>query len=164
MAGVPQMQRQTSDYYMQAMNNGMAAVPAHLRGEMAPSPRSGSPAQYQMPVNGSAQRPPLTSNPSSGYNPPQILEPSAAPHGGQQHNGSATNSPHMGHAMGWQSPHNGLSANGQQPQYHYGDANGNYGVNTAAQMYYDQQRPHSTGPMDYNGQIRGQEMWAQHQS
>ena len=163
MAGVPQMQRQTSDYYMQAMNNGMAAVPAHLRGEMAPSPRSGSPAQYQMPVNGSGQRPPLTSNPSSGYNPPQILEPSAAPHG-QQHNGSATNSPHMGHAMGWQSPHNGLSANGQQPQYNYGDANGNYGVNPAAHMYYDQQRPHSTGPMDYNGQMRGQEMWAQHQS
>jgi hypothetical protein len=108
MNGVPQLQRGNSDYYMQAMNNGLAAVPAHLRPDMAPSPRSGSPAQYQMPVNPSAQRPPLTSNPSSGYNPPQILEPSAAPHGQQQH-GSATNSPHMGHAMGWQSPHGGLS-------------------------------------------------------
>lgn len=116
-----------------------------------------------MPVNPSAQRPPLTSNPSSGYNPPQILEPSAAPHGQQQH-GSATNSPHMGHAMGWQSPHGGLSANGQQQQYHYADANSNYGVNPAAQMYYEQQRPHSTGPMDYQNQMRGQEMWAQHQS
>jgi hypothetical protein len=31
-------------------------------------------------------------------------------------------------------------------------------------MYYEQQRPHSTGPMDYSNQMRGQEMWAQHQS
>ena len=164
MNGVPQLQRGNSDYYMQAMNNnGLAAMPAHIRHDMAPSPRSGSPAQYQMPVNTSAQRPPLTSNPSSGYNPPQILEPSAAPHGQQQH-GSATNSPHMSHTMGWQSPHAGLSANGQQQQYHYADANSNYGVNPAAQMYYEQQRPHSTGPMDYQNQMRGQEMWAQHQS
>lgn len=163
MAGVPQLQRQPSDYYMQAMNTGMAAVPAHLRGEMAPTSRSGSPAQYQMPVNGAAQRPPLTSNPSSGYNPPQILEPSAAPHG-QQHAGSATNSPHMGNAMGWQSPHAGLAANGQPAEYHYADANSNYGVNPAAQMYYQQQRPHSTGPLDYQNQLRAPEMWAQHQS
>lgn len=163
MAGVPQLQRQTSDYYMQAMNNGMAAVPSHLRNEMGPTSRSNSPAQYQMPVNGAAQRPPLTSNPSSGYNPPQILEPAATSHG-QQHTGSATNSPHMGQTMGWQSPHGGLTANGQPAEYQYADANGSYGVNPAAQMYYQQQRPHSTGPLDYQNQLRGQEMWAQHQS
>ena len=66
----------------------------------------------------------------------------------------------MGTAMGWQSPHSALSTNGQQ-EYAYADSNGNYAVNPAAQMYY-QQRPHSTGPMDYQ-QLRGQEMWTPHQ-
>jgi len=158
MAGVPSLSRSTSDYYMNAMTNGMA-VPAHLRGEMQGTPRSASPAQYQLPVNGQAQqRPPLTSNPSSSYNPPQILEPSA----NGQSNGSAHNSPHMGTSMGWQSPHSTMSTNGQQ-EYAYTDANGNYAVNSAAPMYY-QQRPHSTGPMDYPSMNAGQSMWSHHQS
>jgi hypothetical protein len=115
-----------------------------------------------MPANGQQQRPSLTSNPSSGYNPPQILEPT--PNNGQQSN-SGNNSPHIPNTMaGWQSPHNGLQGN-QQNDYAYPDPNNNYNVN-AAQMYtYQQQgvqRPHSTGPIDYN-QLRGQEMWAQHQ-
>lgn len=161
MAGVPQMQRQSSDYYMNAMSNGMAAaVPAHLRTEMQPTPRSASPAQYQMAVS-QAQRPPLTSNPSSGYNPPQILEPPAATNG--HHSGSANGSPHMGGALGWQSPHN-TAMNGQHQDYSYADANGNYAVNPAPQMYYQQPRPHSTGPIDYQNQMRGPDMWAHQQS
>lgn len=160
MNGVPSLQRQSSDFYINAMNGGMA-VPPHLRTEMQPSPRSQSPAQYQMPVNGQQQRPSLTSNPSSGYNPPQILEP---PANNGQPTGSGSNSPHMGNAMGWQSPHTGI-ANAQQPDYGYPDPNSAYNVNTA-QMYYQQpglQRPHSTGPLDYGNQMRGQEVWAQHQ-
>lgn len=165
MNGVPQLSRQTSDYYMNAMNGGMAAVPAHIRTEMNPATsRAPSPAQYHMSVGNQQQRPQLTSNPSgSGYNPPQILEPPTT--NGQQQSGSGNNSPHMNAALGgWQSPHNGMPAT-QQAEYTYADANGTYGVN-AAQMYYQQanvQRPHSTGPMDYHGPMRGQEMWAQHQ-
>lgn len=161
MNGVASLQRQPSDYYMNAMNGGMA-VPAHLRNGMNPSPRSQSPAQYPMPVNGQSQRPSLTSNPSSSYNPPQILEPPA--NNGNQQSSSGNNSPHMGATMGWQSPHNGINGNAQN-DYPYPDPNGGYSVN-AAQMYYPQQdvpRPHSTGPMNYHNGIRGQEMWAQHQ-
>lgn len=164
--GVPQLSRQTSDYYMNAINNGMAAVPAHMRGEMQPSPRSASPAQYQMQVNGQGPR----SNPAVGYNPPQILEPPTS-HNGQQQTNSGSNSPHLGAGMGWQSPHNGLPATSAAPpnEFAYPDPNNNYAVNpAAAQMYYQQQqqqqRPHSTGPMDYQNQIRGHEMWAQQQS
>ena len=65
--------------------------------------------------------------------------------------------------MGWQSPHSGLNGN-QQNEYGYPDSNNGYNVNP--QLYYQQggvQRPHSTGPMDYHNQMRGQEMWAQHQ-
>ena len=161
--GVPALQRQTSDYYMNAMNGGMA-VPPHLRNEMQPSPRPQSPAQYPMPTNGQQQRPSLTSNPSSGYNPPQILEPPT--NNGQQQSNSGNNSPHMaGTLPGWQSPHNGIGGN-HQNDYAYPDPNSGYNVNTA-QMYYQQQqgvqRPHSTGPLDYHNQLRGQEMWAQHQ-
>ncbi|KAF2163228.1 hypothetical protein M409DRAFT_26272 [Zasmidium cellare ATCC 36951] len=166
MNGVAQMQRQTSDYYMNAMNGGMAAVPAHIRTEMAPTSRAQSPAQYQLAVNGQQQqqqRPQLTSNPSSGYNPPQILEPPTA--NSQQQPASGNNSPHMNSSMGWQSPHNGLQPGQHATEYTYTDPNGNL-VN-AAPMYYQQssvQRPHSTGPMDHYQQIRGQEMWAaQHQ-
>ncbi|KAF2720180.1 hypothetical protein K431DRAFT_227124 [Polychaeton citri CBS 116435] len=170
MNGVAPMQRQQSDYYISAMQNGMAAVPAHLRGEMAPPSRSSSPAQYSMQaVNGQAsQRPSLTSNPSSGgYNPPQILEPPT--NNGQQQAGSSTNSPHIGASMGWQSPHNGMAA-GHAPQndYSYPDPNQQYPVN-AAQMYYNQPglqatgRPHSTGPLDYQNPLAGREMWTQHQ-
>jgi hypothetical protein len=162
MNGTPALQRQASDYYMNAMNGGMAAVPPHLRSGIQASPRSQSPAQYPLPTNGQQQRPSLTSNPSSGYNPPQILEPT--PNNGQQQTNSGGNSPHISNAMaGWQSPH-GLPGN-QQNDYAYPDPNNNYNVG-AAQMYtYQQQgvpRPHSTGPMDYT-QMRGQEMWAQHQ-
>lgn len=161
MNGVPGLQRQSSDYYINAMNGGMAAVPPHLRTEMQPSPRSQSPAQYQIPVNAQQQRPSLTSNPSSGYNPPQILEP---PTNNGQPTGSGSNSPHMGNALGWQSPHSGI-ANPPQTDYGYPDPNAGYNV-SAAQMYYQPQaipRPHSTGPMDYGNQMRGQEVWAQHQ-
>ena len=159
MNGVAGIQRNSSDYYMNAMNGGMA-VPPHLRPEMQPSPRSQSPAQYPMPVNGQQHRPSLTSNPSSsGYNPPQILEPTPA--NGQQTTASGSNSPHMAGSLGWQSPHNGINGN-QQNEYPYPDPNGGYNVN--AQMYYQQQsvpRPHSTGPMDYHNQMRGQEIWHQ---
>lgn len=161
MNGVPQLQRQASDYYMNAMNGGMA-VPPHMRGEIT-TPRSSSPAQhgqYPMPTNGhQSHRPSLTSNPSSGgYNPPQILEPPTA--NGQQQNGSGNNSPHIGASMGgWQSPHNGLGAN-QTTDYAYPDPNGQYNVNT--QMYYQPQRPHSTGPIEYQTPMNGREMWAQH--
>lgn len=162
MNGMPQLQRQPSDYYMNAMNGGMA-VPQHLRSEMQPSPRSQSPAQYPMPVNGQPQRPTLTSNPSSGYNPPQILEPPT--NNGQSQGGSGNNSPHLTSTMGWQSPHNGMNGQ-QQNEYSYPDPNQGYSNVTAPQMYYQQggvQRPHSTGPMDYGSQLRGHEMWAQHQ-
>lgn len=118
-----------------------------------------------MPANGQQQqqqRPSLTSNPSSGYNPPQILEPPAT--NGQHQTGSGNNSPHMGSAMGWQSPHSGINGQ-QQNDYAYPDPNGAY-ANVNTQLYYQQPgvpRPHSTGPMDYQQQLRGQEMWAQHQ-
>lgn len=162
MNGAPALQRQASDFYMSAMNGGMAAVPPHLRTGMQASPRSQSPAQYPMPANGQQQRPSLTSNPSSGYNPPQILEPT--PNNAQQQTNSGGNSPHISNNMaGWQSPHNGLTAN-QQNDYAYPDPNNNYNVNTQQMYSYQQQgvqRPHSTGPMDYHNQMRGQEMWAQ---
>lgn len=162
MNGLPAaLNRQGSDYYM-SMNGNMAAVPAHMRAGMQPSPRSQSPVQYPLPVNGQAQRPSLTSNPSSGYNPPQILEPPAT--NGQQQPGSGNNSPHMA-GMGWQSPHNGINGN-QSNDYSYPDPNTGYAVSAAPAMYYQQQtiqRPHSTGPMDYHNQMRGQEMWAHQQ-
>jgi hypothetical protein len=69
----------------------------------------------------------------------------------------------MAGTMGWQSPHNGINGT-QQNEFPYPDPNNGYSVN--APMYYQQQgvqRPHSTGPMDYHNQMRGQEMWAQHQ-
>ncbi|KAK5174013.1 uncharacterized protein LTR77_001093 [Saxophila tyrrhenica] len=162
MNGVASLQRQSSDYYMNAMSGGMAAVPPHMRPELQPSPRPQSPAQYQLPVNGQQQRPSLTSNPSSSYNPPQILEPPA--NNGQQQTGSGNNSPHMGNTLGWQSPHNAMAGN-QQHDYSYPDPHAGYPV-SAAQMYYQQQqgmqRPHSTGPMDYANQMRTQEVWQQH--
>jgi hypothetical protein len=162
MQGVPQLQRQNSDYYMAAMNGGMATnLPAHLRNELNPQSRSGSPAQYQLPSTSQAQRPPLTSNPSSGYNPPQILEPPAA---GNGQGGSGHNSPHMSAPMGWQSPHNPMAGNGQHQDYAFADTNGGYAVPPGQQMYY-QQRPHSTGPLDYQNQMGRQDMqWAQHHS
>jgi hypothetical protein len=165
MNGVPQMSRQASDLYMQAMNNpGMnpgiptaAQFQQHLRNEMQGSPRPQSPAQYPMPPNTAQQRPSLTSNPSSGYNPPQILEPPTT--NGQQ-SGSGGNSPHMSGTMGWQSPHNGIAS--QHNEYSYPDPNGQYAAN-GNNMYYQQpvQRPHSTGPMDYQ-HMRQPELW-QHQ-
>ena len=162
MNNMPQLPRQNSDFYMSALNGGMAVVPPHLRNEMQHTPRSQSPAQYQMSAvnqQSQQQRPTLTSNPSSGYNPPQILEPPTV--NGQHQNGSGNNSPHLSQAMGWQSPHTGMHGQ-QQNDYSYQDPTA---YNTA-QIYYQQHgghRPHSTGPMDYQQQMRGQEMWAQHQ-
>lgn len=165
MNGLQQLQRSTSDYYLNAMNSGMA-VPPHMRSELGQSTsRSGSPVQYAMPVNGTQQRPQLTSNPSSGYNPPQILEPPTT--NGQQQPTSGNNSPHLGAQMGgWQSPHAAMQ-NTQQSEYPaYPDPNQQYN-NVAAQLYYQQQnvqRPHSTGPMDYHQPpMRSQDVWAQHQ-
>ena len=164
MNGVPSLQRQSSDYYMNAMSGGMAAVPAHMRPELHSTSRPQSPAQYQMPVNGQQQRPSLTSQPSSSYNPPQILEPPT--NNGQQQGGSGSNSPHMSNNLGWQSPHHAMGAN-QQNEYAYPEPHSQYNAQ-AMQMYYQQQqqqqqvlqRPHSTGPLDYNNQIRPQEVWA----
>ncbi|RMY60712.1 hypothetical protein D0865_01390 [Hortaea werneckii] len=162
MAGVPQLQRQSSDYYLAAMQQSSmaAAVPSHMQREMGHS-RSNSPVYAMAAATQAPQRPPLTSNPSSGYNPPQILEPPTA--NGQQQPGSGNNSPHMSNGMGWQSPHSAV--NGQATsEYSYPDPNAGYGNVSAAHMYYQQSavpRPHSTGPMDYR-QIP-QEMWAQHQ-
>ncbi|KAI7250091.1 hypothetical protein KC335_g17309, partial [Hortaea werneckii] len=162
MAGVPQLQRQSSDYYLAAMQQSSmaAAVPSHMQREMGHS-RSNSPVYAMAAATQAPQRPPLTSNPSSGYNPPQILEPPTA--NGQQQPGSGNNSPHMSNGMGWQSPHSAV--NGQTTsEYSYPDPNSGYGNVSAAHMYYQQSavpRPHSTGPMDYR-QIP-QEMWAQHQ-
>ncbi|KXT16195.1 hypothetical protein AC579_908 [Pseudocercospora musae] len=170
--GMPQLQRQASDYYMNAMNGGMAAVPPHLRNEMQPSPRAQSPQQYAMPVSSNTpqSRPSLTSNPSSSAHLPQILEPPTT--NVQQQTGSGNNSPHLNNnnnnpMNGWQSPHPGMPANAPQTtDYTYPDPNNHYGVGNVntAQMYYQQQgvqRPHSTQPLDY--QHQGQPMWAQHQ-
>lgn len=167
MNGVPQLSRQQSDYYLNAMSNGMAAVPAHMRPEMQATSRSSTPVQYQMQVNGQASRAPLTSQTSAGYNPPQILEPPT--HNAQQST-SGNNSPHLAATMAWQSPQNGMTATSaaQSNEYAYPDPNNTYAVNPAAQMYYQQQqqqsRPHSTGPMDYQNQMRGHELWTQQQS
>ncbi|KAK0934579.1 hypothetical protein LTR29_013845 [Friedmanniomyces endolithicus] len=162
--GMPQLSRQSSDLYMQVLNNGGIPVAAqfqqHLRNEMQGSPRPQSPAQYPMPPSTAPHRPSLTSNPSSGYNPPQILEPPTI--NGQHQNGSGGNSPHMSGSMGWPTPHHAMS-NGHHNDYSYPDPNGQYAAANTA-MYYQQQpvqRPHSTGPMDYP-QLRAQEMWAQH--
>ncbi|KAK5706273.1 hypothetical protein LTR97_001260 [Elasticomyces elasticus] len=163
--GLPAMSRQSSDLYMHVLHNGgvppvAAQFQQHLRNEMQGSPRPQSPAQYTLPPNTLATRPSLTSNPSSGYNPPQILEPPTT--NGHQ-SGSAGNSPHMSNAMGWQSPHQGMT-NGHHNDYSYPDPNSQYATANPA-MYYQQhaiQRPHSTGPMDYP-HLRAQEMWAQHQ-
>lgn len=167
MNGAPMQQRQASasDYYMSAMNPAAMGVPVHMRNGLQPSPRPQSPAhvQYPMPSSGSQGRPSLTSNPSTGYNPPHILEPPAT--NGQQQNTSGHNSPHMNGALGgWQSPHNGIGSN-QANEYTY-PTDVNNGGYTTAPMYYQQatvQRPHSTGPMDHYNPMRGQEMWAQQQ-
>lgn len=159
--GVPALSRQQSDYYLNAMNNSMAAVPAHIRGEMQGNSRSNSPVQYQL--NNQNQRGTLTSNPA--YNPPQILEP---PTNNGQQAASGNNSPHLAATMGWQSPQNGLTATtGGAPEgYSYPDPGTTYAVSPATQMYYQQhqQRPHSTGPIDYQNQLRGHELWTQQQS
>lgn len=169
MSGMPTLQRQPSDFYMNAMNGGMAAVPPHMRNEVQPSPRAQSPQQYPMPPNQGTpqQRPPLTSNPSGSYNgPPQILEPPTT--NGQQQAASGNNSPHINGAInGWQSPHNAMSAQHQTTDYGYPDANGyaSHNVN-ASHMYYQAptvSRPHSTGPVDYNNGGLRQEMWTQQQ-
>ena len=155
--GVPSLQRGSSDFYLNAINGGMQ-VPPHIRNDLQPSPRSHSPAQYPMPGNNQQHRPSLNSNPSSGYNPPTILEPT--PNNGQQVSNGGNNSPHLAGTLGWQSPHNGINGN-QQGEFPYADGNTGY-----PGLYYQQAgvpRPHSTGPIDYHNQLRGQEMWAQQQ-
>ena len=173
--GMPGLQRQPSanDFYMQAMQTGMAAqaVPPHLRGDMGQGPpsRTQSPVhQYPMGSSG-GQRPALTSNPSSGYNPPQILEPAPSnghPNGG----GSGGNSPHMSQAMGWgaASPHSGMHGANNGGEYTYPGAQAHFG-DVSSGMYYGQPqavpRPHSNGPLDYRsqGMVGGAELWAPHQ-
>jgi hypothetical protein len=163
MNGVPQLQRQASDYYLNAMSGGMAAVPAHLRNDMQQSTRPQSPAQYTMPVNQPQARPVLTSNPSANYNSRQGLEQPTT--NGQQQATNGNNSPHMNANIAWQPSHNGIPTT-QTTEYTYPDHTAYSVANVNAPMYYQQgnvQRPHSTGPIDHYGQMRGQEMWAQHQ-
>lgn len=161
---MPTLQRQTSDFYMNAMSGGMAAVPPHMRNEVQASPRAQSPQQYPMPVNNGTpqQRNPLTSITSGGYNaPPQIMEPPTT-----NETGSGNNSPHLnGNMHGWQSPHNGMGAGQHQTtEYAYPDANGYPSHNVNAMHTYYQapnvSRPHSTGPIDYSSGLR-QDVWTQ---
>ena len=167
MNGMPTLQRQPSDFYMNAMSSGMAAVPPHMRNEVQASPRAQSPQQYAMPVNGTPQqRNALASISSGGYNaPPQIMEPPAT-NGQQQQTGSGHNSPHLNGSMnGWQSPHNGMGAGQHQTtDYSYPDANGypSHNVNGLHNYYpaSNVPRPHSTGPVDYSSGLR-QDVWTQ---
>ncbi|KAF2853313.1 hypothetical protein T440DRAFT_516017 [Plenodomus tracheiphilus IPT5] len=156
---VPGMHRQTSDFaYAGNMN-----VPPHMRNEMPqPSPRASpalTPQSYASSVSGS--RPPITSHPSGGYGPPQILEPPTTANHNQSGTNSANGSPHMT-AMGWQSPSQqalpspGGADNGYvypEPQYQQQNS-----------MYYQNptlRRPTSTDPDHYNPnqQRMGNDMW-----
>ncbi|KAF2860650.1 hypothetical protein K470DRAFT_257659 [Piedraia hortae CBS 480.64] len=151
IGGLAQLQR-GNEFYLHPMSSSMA-VPHHIRAEVQPSPRSQSPAQYAMPEG--SQRQTLTSNPTSGYNPPHILEPSTSM---GQGTGSGHNSPHMSAQLGWQSPHSA-----GQTDFGYPDHNGQFGGVPPSIYYHQSPRAHSTGPMDYHTQLRGQEMWAQQQ-
>lgn len=160
--GMPGLQRQTSEYYMNAMNGGMT-MPHHMRNEMANhSPRPVSPANSQayLQVNGSRQS--LTSHPGA-YPLPNTLEPPTT--NGSSANGSVGGSPHVA-GSGWQSPAHQTMAGAQQPDYSYPDPNTQQYVQNAQNLYYqntNMRRPQGTESMDpYQAQRLGQEMWAQH--
>lgn len=151
MNGVPTLQRQSSDYYMNAINGGLT-MPPHMRNEMANhSPRSASPANSQtyIAVNGSRQ--PLTSHPTA-YPLPNTLEP---PTNNGSHSGSSGGSPHLA-GSGWQSPAHQSIAGAQQPDYSYPDPNTQQYVQNAQNLYYQNTNLHSS-------QRLGPDMWAQHQ-
>lgn len=164
MNGAPVLQRQSSDYYINAMNGGMS-MPPHLRNELQnPSPRSSSPAsQSYMSVNSNSGRPSLTSHPSNYHPLPTTLEPPTTNPPSQ--NGSVNGSPHLA-GNGWQSPAHQTIPGAQQPDYSYPDPNMQQYVQNAQNLYYQNagmRRPGSTDPMDAYQQRPGQEMWAQHQ-
>ena len=159
--GIPALQRQSSDYYMSAINGGMTnggmtnggmTMPPHMRNEMANhSPRSASPANSQayLPVNSS--RSSLTSHPTT-YPLPNTLEPPTA--NGSQ-NGSVNGSPHVT-GSGWQSPSHQTLAGAQQPDYSYPDPNTQQYVQNAQNLYYQNTNLHQPPRM-------GQDLWSQHQ-
>jgi len=149
--GVPGLQRQSSDYYLNAMSNGMT-MPPHMRNEMANhSPRSASPVSSHayMPVNGG--RHPLTSHPNP-YPLPNTLEPPTV--NGSQ-NGSVSGSPHL-QGNGWQSPSHQSLPGAQQPDYSYPDPNTQQYVQNAQNLYYQNTSMHQPSRM-------GPDLWAQHQ-
>ena len=148
---IPGLQRQSSDYYMNAMNGGMT-VPPHMRNEMANhSPRSASPANAQayMPVNGG--RHPLTSHPTT-YPLPNTLEPPTT--NGSQ-NGSVGSSPHIS-GNGWQSPNHQSLPGAAHPDYSYPDPNTQQYVQNAQNLYYQNTNMHQAPRI-------GQDMWVNNQ-
>lgn len=173
MHGVPGLQRQPSDYFLQsAINNGMnnglnntMNIPPHMRSEIAThSSRPASPANshYSMPSNGSGQRQHMTSHPTA-YPLPSTLEPPATNPPSQ--NGSVGGSPHIA-GSGWQSPAHQTHPGAQQTDYSYPDPNTQQYVQNAGNLYYNQQamrRPQSTDPIEaYQAQRMPQELWTQH--
>ena len=149
---VPGLQRQSSDYYMNAMNGGMT-MPPHMRNEMAHhSPRPASPANQQayMPVNSGRQS--MTSHPTT-YPLPNTLEPPTT--NGSQ-NGSVNGSPHIP-GSGWQSPANQSMPGAQQADYSYPDPNTQQQyVQNAQNLYYHNTNMHQAPRM-------GQDMWVHNQ-
>lgn len=163
---VPGLQRQTSDYYINAMNGGMP-LPPHMRTEMqSHSPRAASPANshYSMPSNASQQRQHMTSHPGA-YPLPSTLEPPTTNPPSQ--NGSVGGSPHIA-GSGWQSPAHQSLPGAQQTDYSYPDPNTQQYVQNAQNLYYQNQtmrRPQSTDPIEtYQQQRMPAELtgWAQH--
>ncbi|KAK5010757.1 hypothetical protein LTR28_007975 [Elasticomyces elasticus] len=156
MNGMPQLQRQNSDYaYMQQLGGN---IPPHMRSIANASPRSSSPANSSYMsvngvngINGNPHRPALTSHPSS-YGPPTTLEPppsNSIHHSNPQSaTNSGHNSPHIG-AMGWQSPSNGVMTNGHQDNvvgYHYTDpTQAHYPPQPSTQGYYTTTAPQYPG-------------------
>ncbi|KAK4986495.1 hypothetical protein LTR50_005254 [Elasticomyces elasticus] len=156
MNGMPQLQRQNSDYaYMQQLGGN---IPPHMRSIANASPRSSSPANSSYMsvngvngINGNPHRPALTSHPSS-YGPPTTLEPppsNSIHHSNPQSaTNSGHNSPHIG-AIGWQSPSNGVMTNGHQDNvvgYHYTDpTQAHYPPQPSTQGYYTTTAPQYPG-------------------
>lgn len=164
MNGVPTLQRQTSDYYMNAMNGGMT-MPPHLRAEMqSHSPRPVSPANshYSMASNAPQQRQHMTSHPTA-YPLPSTLEPPTT--NAPSQSGSVNGSPHIA-GSGWQSPAHQSMPGAQQADYSYPDPNTQQYVQNAQNLYYQNQtlrRPQSTDPIEsYATQRMPQELWTQH--
>ena len=152
MNGVSGLQRQSSDYYINAMNGGMT-MPPHMRNEMSNhSPRPSSPANAQayMPVNGNRHG--MTSHPTT-YPLPNTLEPPTTNNSSQ--NGSAGGSPHIS-GSGWQSPAHQSMPGAQHPDYSYPDPNTQQYVQNAQNLYYQNTSMHPAQRM-------GPDLWAQHQ-